>query len=241
MAAQMRRQSRSEQEPARRRWYALAQPQWAVAVAVIALLALAVQWAGLLVPSPTRLLARAFASNRTLPIRFPDAQYAPLVAVTRTAQSTSIDLAEAEAMIGRGLARSASSAKWLQLRGRLDILRYRYDSAIAELRPLADSPSPSAAVCADLGIAYWARGAAGKTPADFGEAVKYLSQAIGLAPNSPVTLFNRAVALESLYMWDRAEEDWKAYLGVDSTSGWAAEARNHLRQIQEKKTSGASK
>ncbi|HEX3155271.1 MAG TPA: CHAT domain-containing protein, partial [Candidatus Angelobacter sp.] len=41
-------------------------------------------------------------------------------------------------------------------------------------------------------------------------------------------LFNLAIAYEKTEAWDLAVETWKKYLQVDSTSGWAEEARQRL-------------
>ena len=46
---------------------------------------------------------------------------------------------------------------------------------------------------------------------------------------------NRALALQNLYLYEEATADWNAYLEIDSESGWADEARDHLRRLAEKK------
>ena len=44
--------------------------------------------------------------------------------------------------------------------------------------------------------------------------------------------FNRAYALERLGLADEAREAWQAYLTIDDRSGWADEARTHLRALK---------
>ena len=49
---------------------------------------------------------------------------------------------------------------------------------------------------------------------------------------SPLTLFNRAVALERLALDGEAVQAWRAYRRVDSASAWGDEARARLRAIE---------
>jgi hypothetical protein len=44
-------------------------------------------------------------------------------------------------------------------------------------------------------------------------------------------LFNRALTLELLGRRSEAKAAWTTYLGVDSSSGWAKEARQHLAEL----------
>ena len=90
----------------------------------------------------------------------------------------------------------------------------------------------------DLGMVYLARGLADANPSDYESAVEYLSQGLRKDPNNPVGLFNRALALEALFLWDRAEQDWNNYLRIDGSSGWAREAKEHLDLVRKKKTGG---
>ena len=47
-------------------------------------------------------------------------------------------------------------------------------------------------------------------------------------------LFNLAIAYEKTQAWDLAVETWEKYLQVDSSSGWAGEARQRLAAAKEK-------
>src|SRR5262249_12929488 len=42
-------------------------------------------------------------------------------------------------------------------------------------------------------------------------------------------LYNLAIAYEKTQAWDLAVETWEKYLEVDSSSGWAQEAKQHLK------------
>jgi len=208
------------------------------ALAAAAALVLVTRPAWLFGASAERMLAKAYESDRTWPVRFPDASYVPMANVTRSASSLNTPLADAEAAVSRGLDRQPNSAEWLELRGRVEFLRRRYDSAIATLRPLSEGDHSEPAL-ADLGAAYLARGVAAVNAADEENAVEYLSRALQRSPNNQVALFNRALALEALFLWDRAAQDWNDYLRLDPKGGWAGEAREHLDSIAKKKASGA--
>src|SRR5262249_29513308 len=43
--------------------------------------------------------------------------------------------------------------------------------------------------------------------------------------------FNRAYALERLSLVDQARQAWQDYLKIDNQSGWATEAREHIRAV----------
>ena len=55
--------------------------------------------------------------------------------------------------------------------------------------------------------------------------------ALHIDPNHAEALFNRALILERLGLTDEAKRAWQRYLGADSSSPWAAEARSRLTQL----------
>jgi len=186
---------------------------------------------------PEQMLAKAYEANRTWPVRFPGASYTPQVSSARSEAPRNTMLIEAEAAISRGLDREPRSLRWNLLESRTEFLRHRYDAAVASLQALTEKGG--APVLTDLGTVYLVRGMAEDSPGDEEKAVESLSAALRLNPNDRVALFNRAVALEALFLWDRATEDWDNYLRLDSQGGWAAEARQRRGQIAKKKATGA--
>jgi tetratricopeptide (TPR) repeat protein len=56
-----------------------------------------------------------------------------------------------------------------------------------------------------------------------------------IRPRDPETLFNLALLYTEIQQYSNAEETWRRYLAVDSTSAWAEEARSHLLEVQKKK------
>jgi hypothetical protein len=210
-------------------------PMWGYIGAAAAALVAIITSTRVLQPDPGQLLARAYEAGRTGPVRFPGAAFTPQASVLRGQDPRKAVLAEAEAKILRASERQPKDPHWQQLRGRLDFLHRRYDDAIATLQPLAQQQNAASEVYTDLGMVYLARGLADANPSDYENAVEYLSQGLRKGPNNPVGLFNRALALEALFLWDRAELDWNNYLRIDGSSGWAREAREHLDFVRKKK------
>jgi tetratricopeptide (TPR) repeat protein len=189
---------------------------------------------------PGVMLAQAAAEHRMLPIRIPDAPYAPSRAERSAETSTPAVLAEAEAAILRKLERDPQNAHWLRYRSRVEILRGRYRAAVAVLSAAADDPKSRVAVLLDLGTAWLAQGLASQRPDELQRAIEYLSETLEHEPGNPVARFNRAVAAERLSLLDSAEADWSFYLTRDSGTGWAGEARAGLERIRQKKNVGAN-
>jgi tetratricopeptide (TPR) repeat protein len=189
---------------------------------------------------PGTMVAQAAAENRMLPIRIPDAPYAPTRAERSVETGTSAALAEAEAAVLRKLERDPDNAEWLRYRSRVEILRGRYRAAVSILSPAADDPKSRASVLLDLATAWLAQGLGSQRPDELQRALGYLSEALEHDPANLVARFNRAVAAERLSLLDSAETDWNVYLARDSSSGWAAEARTSLARIRQKKTAGAN-
>jgi hypothetical protein len=214
--------------------------QWAWAAAGLALVTGATVYWLLRERDPGTMLAQAAGEHRMLPLRIPDAPYAPNRAERSVETGTPAVLAEAEAAVLRKLERDPDNARWLRYRSRVEILRGRYRAAVSVLSPAADNPKSRASVLVDLGTAWLAQGLASQRPDELQRAVGYLSEALEQDPDNLAARFNRAVAAERLSLLDSAETDWNLYLARDSTSGWAAEARTSLARIRQKKTSGAN-
>jgi tetratricopeptide (TPR) repeat protein len=217
-------------------WYAIA----ACLIAGVALV-----WALRARNSPERLIAKAFEVRRTWPVRFPDAGYVAEAAATRAESRAPAELAEADALVARNISENPASARWLQLRARVDFLNHRYDLAIQSLRQLAGDPGHFdehlTSVYGDLGMAYLAEGAANANPADYQSALEFLGLAVRANPADPIALFNRALAQQSAFLFDGAEKDWAEYLRLDDKSGWAKEARQHWDESRQKKTPDSSR
>lgn len=239
LSPEFRRQLVEDLSRPGRRTRAFSVLRWVAAVA--ALIAPVAVWQWVSRPAPERLLARAYSANRTMEIRFPGSEYAPLSATKGPREESPRDASfvEAELSILRALNQEPESPKWLQLRSRMDLLQWQYDRAIATLGRLSASDPSNASIRVDLGNAYELRGTHQRIATDLLKAVELFSQVINRNEDSSgllrVALFNRAIASERLFLWDGAAADWKRYLTLDSTSGWAREASSRLKLIEERK------
>ena len=83
-----------------------------------------------------------------------------------------------------------------------------------------------AGILSDLSAAYLARA---RSADDASSALAAADRALAIDRLMPEALFNRALALQMSSRTGDARIAWQAYLAVDDRSGWADEARAHLR------------
>ena len=187
-------------------------------------------------PSVDRLLAAAYTDQRTFELRIPDAAYAPVRMVRGSSGRSRLDrpsaLLEGEARIARELMKDPRSPRWLESRGRAELLERDYDSAIASFRKALEFQPNSYSAITDLASAFFERAEADNSQADYSLAIESLSRALNMKPDDPVALFNRAVVYERVHLYGRAIEDWQHYLRVDRTSAWIREANQRLADVE---------
>jgi tetratricopeptide (TPR) repeat protein len=211
---------------------------WASAAAAVAMIA------GIVLilnqPRPIEdLLASAYTEQRTLELRIPQAAYGPLRLVRGSTARSRLDrppaLLEGEARIARELARNANDPRWLQARGRAELLDRDFDTAIADLQRavalLPDSPVPMT----DLASALYERAEANTSQADYSAAIELLNRVLRRTPDDPVSLFNRAIIHQRMHSYDNSIADWQHYLRVDPRSPWTDEARQRLADVEQAK------
>ncbi|HEY7790040.1 MAG TPA: tetratricopeptide repeat protein, partial [Vicinamibacterales bacterium] len=83
----------------------------------------------------------------------------------------------------------------------------------------------------DLAAAYLAQARRFDRAEDYPKALAAAERAIKADPGLTEAWFNRALALEALYLTGEARKAWTDYLQRDSTSKWADEARKHLAAL----------
>lgn len=107
----------------------------------------------------------------------------------------------------------------------------RSDEAIRVLQ-LATRKAPNdAAAWSDLAAAQYAAAVRLRRSSLFPEALASADSALRIDPKHPEALFNRALILQRLGLREEARAAWQAYLNVDSSSQWAAEAQRYLKEI----------
>jgi tetratricopeptide (TPR) repeat protein len=104
------------------------------------------------------------------------------------------------------------------------------DGAVKILEEAANRPTPDPRTLSDLAAAYISRATRTNQFLDFMKAVTAADRAIKADPKLAEAWFNRAWALEQLSRVE-ARDAWADYLKVDDQSGWADEARAHLRAL----------
>jgi CHAT domain-containing protein/cytochrome c-type biogenesis protein CcmH/NrfG len=217
--------------------FAWSTPAYAFAGVIAVVL---VAWIGVRVlhpPSAEQLLAQAYSEHRTLEMRIPGANYAPMQS-ERGAKQSDFDkphsLLKAKALIGEALSKNPNDPKWLQARARAELLDGNYESAIKSLQRALESQPDSPSLLTDLGSAYFVRAESANRPIDYGNAIESFGKALTKSPDDPIALFNRAVACEQMFLYTQAVNDWEHYLRVDSQGEWSDDARRRLTALKKK-------
>jgi CHAT domain-containing protein/tetratricopeptide (TPR) repeat protein len=215
----------------------LSWPRQGLAAAALAILVVAV-WLGLhalRAPSAEQLLAQAYTEHRTLEVRIPGADYAPM-RLERSANGSSMDrspaLLKAEALISENLNKHPNDPDWLQAKGKADLLDGNYESAISVFRRALELHPDAPELQMSLASSYFVRGLTEDRAADYTFAVDLFGRVLQKQPNNKIALFNRAIVLEHLYLFTQAAEDWKTYLQLDPSGAWSKEAADRLQHLK---------
>jgi CHAT domain-containing protein/Flp pilus assembly protein TadD len=211
----------------------------AAAFSLAAALGLVLVWT--FKPDPAKvvsgLLVEAYSQQRTIETRIAGVSYAPVFRL-RATESSRMErpraLLDAEARIAKGLPAKPDDPAWLHYRGLAELLENNADAAVMALEKAHRRAPEDSQIGTDLASAYFLRAETAKHPADYGQAAEILGQVLQKNPKDPVARFNRAIACERIFLYQQAEEDWRAYLQLDSSSSWANEARTRLADLQEK-------
>jgi CHAT domain-containing protein len=99
------------------------------------------------------------------------------------------------------------------------------DRSISYLQMVSDLSPRSASALADLASAHVVRAGALQTPRDLVVAVDLARRALALDSTNLVARFDLGLALDWFGVDGEAVRAWSAFLALDSTTDWAAEAR----------------
>jgi CHAT domain-containing protein len=182
------------------------------------------------------LLGRAYAERRTMELRISGAGYAP-VAVTR-GQSSHTDLPQplidAESKIQKVLKSHPRDPLWLQYEARAKLLEGRYADAMASLSLALESQPEPRYLFTDLATAYFQRAEVNQRAIDYGTAIDLESRVLVSMPDDPITLFNRSLSFERIFLYRQAATDLEHFLRINPRDAWAQEATERLRTIRDK-------
>jgi tetratricopeptide (TPR) repeat protein len=103
---------------------------------------------------------------------------------------------------------------------------------IMSLEDAAAARPSDPSILNDLAAAYLSRARRGGRAEDLSQAASAADRAIRAAPLMLEPRFNRALAFDLLGPPSAAAAAWDDYLGVDSRSPWAEEARRHVRALR---------
>jgi tetratricopeptide (TPR) repeat protein len=149
---------------------------------------------------------------------------------SRSAQSNVSLLTAAEAA-EQAAAASPTSGN-LHVWGVAQLLLGRHDDAIDTLLKAIAAPAPDARMQSDLAAAYLDRAARTNDNADRVAALEHADAALAVERSSLPAAFNRALALEGLGRSSEALSAWQYFVSLDPQTGWADEARVHIRNLE---------
>ncbi len=210
--------------------------RWALlAAGLIAAAGASLTW-NVLRNNPANLLARAYHEERTSEFRIARAEYGPLRQERGTGSAFALPepLLKALSTLARDLKARPDDAGLTRLRGEAEMIAHDPRAAVESLERARDLRPNDAPILADLGVAYALRGDAMRQYGDYVAAVDALGQSLKLVPKNSEALFNKAVVLEKMLLFDQAETAWQSYLALEPGGPWAAEARRRLAAVQDK-------
>ncbi len=168
---------------------------------------------------------RAIEPRLSLP-----APYQPVPSAPQPPSDAVLELAERAA----ARVRHHADARTLHAAALVDLLwagtdGIPLDRSISYLRTVSRLEDRSAAALTDLAAALIVRAERKRSPRDLLEAIESADRALELEPRDAAARFDLALALERFGIDAEAERAWKMFLEIDSTSGWATEAKRHRR------------
>ncbi len=128
-------------------------------------------------------------------------------------------------------ARNDASASTAQAAGVAKLLLHDPSGAVGWLETASRLRPTDAHIWSDLAGARFGRAVQEQRPSDLPLALEAADRALKLDSRLADARFNRSLILEKLGLRDEAAAAWRSYLEVDSDSGWAGEARQHLRRL----------
>lgn len=187
-------------------------------------------WRANTVNRPATLLARAYTESRQIEWRLPDAGWTQPGAQRSGSPFRNPALAEAEALLTRQ--DGSNDPRIAILQARAALLDFRIEAAITLLDKAVSQAPDWAEALTDLAVAHALRADRLGQPEGYGAAIEYSTRALRLEPGNSRALYNRALAFERLNAFERALEEWKAYVQSESRAEWVREGRRHIEEIE---------
>ena len=232
------------------RWLKLAPAGVALAAAVLAAFAGPSLLLEFKVMQANKQVASAFAERRTTEMRLTSLEYSkydPFPITLGPEGGRGLDevptsLHEASGAANKNLQASHVDPRWLQILGRA-LLWEATPSSLEkaekdfEKAKSAGLVTPSLEI--DLAVSYFERDSKAEHP-NLQRTLNLLSEVLskpGLSSDDRSSaLYDLAIAYEKTQAWDLAVSTWEKYLALDSSSKWAEQARQHLKDGKAKTT-----
>lgn len=188
-------------------------------------------------------LRAAYRDQRPTEARITELSYAPAPPTTRGSDRDRFDyqaLDRAKALIQLEANEHPSAQSHHDL-GRLYLAEHEFDKAIDQFEKALTLDEKNAWLHSDIGAALLEKGKelqlkgeSGNSFESFGRSNEHLSKAVDLKPSLLEALFNRALCKEYLLLYRGALDDWNIYLQKDPNSRWADEARQKIRELEDR-------
>ncbi|MGE0883607.1 MAG: hypothetical protein AB7P14_08695 [Blastocatellales bacterium] len=180
-------------------------------------------------------LKDAYRQERPLEARITGFPYAQFPGASQTSLQVNSARLQAADKAFRELAGKDKSPGSLHAQGKYQLTKKNFDEAIKNLEAGSNAAPDNVALHIDLAVAFLERGKAflsnsqsEKASADFDASRHHLQDALQLDSSSPEARFNLALLYQTQQLWKEAEEAWRQYLEMDSSSDWAKEATRYL-------------
>lgn len=136
--------------------------------------------------------------------------------------------------LARAIHRDAERARTPEALSNLALLRLlvgKADQAVPLLERVVRKTPDQGPLWNDLAAAYLERARVREQPFDYALALAAADEAIRRGTPLAEARFNRAVALERLFLNGQAEAAWKSYLEIEQRSEWARVGRSGLQRL----------
>ena len=230
-------------------WLKLVPATAALAVMILGFVEGPGLWNGFQVGKAQGAIGATFAGRRTISSRLPGVGYSPHNAFPTklgAEDGLSVDevppsLHEASGAANKNIQAGNADPRWLQIQGRAllwESTPSSLEKAAKDFEKARSEGLATASLEIDLAASYFEIDSRNAELPNLQRTLNLLREVLS-KPNlskddKASALFNLAIAYEKTQAWDMAVETWNKYLEVDSTSGWADEARQHLRDAQKK-------
>ncbi|HEY1938095.1 MAG TPA: CHAT domain-containing protein [Candidatus Angelobacter sp.] len=193
-------------------------------------------------------VAAAIMQRRTTEMRLTGVDYSPPKLFSnemgpengRSLDEVPAPLNDAIGAANKNLQAGKFSPGWFQVQGR-SLMWLETPSSLEkaekDFEKARSSDLDNASLEIDLAVSYYERDRRAEHP-DLQRTLNVLNEVLSKPKltndDKASALFDLAIAYEKTQAWDLAVDTWEKYLQVDSSSGWATEARKHLQEAKQK-------